>query len=89
MKGWPAIKNRFAECKQAYWLILSQKQDSDNKKDKEKPSKNKQRKDQCWADCSPCELLSFCRPGKGGGKDCDLNPCDGGGCDALPCDCSL
>jgi len=97
IKGWPAIKNRFSECKQAYLLILAEKQEDDNKKDKEKPGRCEKAKDQCSGDCitAPCEFLSFCRPGKGGGgggkgggKDCDLNPCDGGGCDTLPCDCS-
>ena len=89
IKGWPAIKNRFSECKQAYLHILAEQKDDEGKKDKEKSSRRKKTKDQCSSDCitSPCDVLSCCQPGKGG-KDCDLNPCDGGSCDVLPCDCS-
>jgi putative component of membrane protein insertase Oxa1/YidC/SpoIIIJ protein YidD len=90
VKGLPAIKKRFAECNQAYLLILAEKQQDDNKKDKQKPSRCKQEKDQCGGNCitSPCDVLSCCQPGKGVGKNCDFDPCDGGSCDVGPCDCS-
>lgn len=96
LKGLPAIRARFSECKQAYLLILAaQEKDKDSKRKdpmrRDKPSRCERLKDQCSSDCitAPCDIFSSCRPGKGPGSSCDINPCDSSPCDAGPCDCSF
>lgn len=91
IKGLPAIRKRFAECRQAYCLILAEQSENKSKKGKKKSGKCKQQlKEHCGLDClpDPCDALSFCSRGDSQDSGCDVNPCDSSPCDVGPCDCS-
>ncbi|MEM9795683.1 MAG: membrane protein insertion efficiency factor YidD [Pseudomonadota bacterium] len=90
----PLIRTRFAECKDAYITLRSEREGHQSKRKTGRRSKTERCFDGACTGFEGCAFLpSLCTPARAAGKSkvCDINPCDGdlgcGPCDVDICSC--